>query len=140
MLLLDTDTLTIVQNAEGSLYGRLKARLDAEGDDVATSIVSFEEQVRGWLALIARAKRPEQQLVAYRQLHELLADFQTRPVLRFDERALREFARLRREHRRAGSMDLKIAAVAIASDATLVTRNISDFAGIGELRVLDPLK
>lgn len=42
MIILDTDTLSIVQRAEGPAYDRLVRRLDAADDDVAVTIVSFE--------------------------------------------------------------------------------------------------
>ena len=56
MIVLDTDVLSIVQRADGPAYDRLAQRLDAADDEVAVSIVSFEEQMRGWLAYVARSK------------------------------------------------------------------------------------
>jgi tRNA(fMet)-specific endonuclease VapC len=38
---------------------------------------------------------------------------------------------------RIGTMDLKIAATALANDATLLTRNTSDFGRIPGLRIED---
>ena len=43
MIVLDTDILGIVQRAAGPGYDRLVLRLDAAEDEVAVSIVSFEE-------------------------------------------------------------------------------------------------
>jgi predicted nucleic acid-binding protein len=39
------------------------------------------------------------------------------------------------EHRRAGTLDLKIAAICLAHGATLLTRNVVDFENITSLRV-----
>ncbi|HZZ79500.1 MAG TPA: hypothetical protein VFE62_13335 [Gemmataceae bacterium] len=54
MLVLDTDLLTIIQRQEGAAYERLVARLKplAEKEPVAITIVSLEEQMRGWLAFL----------------------------------------------------------------------------------------
>ena len=45
------------------------------------------------------------------------------------------FVSFRRQGIRLGSMDLKIACIALVHDATLLTRNTSDFAQIPGLRV-----
>ena len=85
MIILDTDVLSIVQRAAGLEYDRLIRRLESADDEVAVSIVSFEEQMRGWLAFIARAKSSSQQINGYAKLHALLDDFITRPILDFDQ-------------------------------------------------------
>lgn len=48
-----------------------------------------------------------------------------------------EFQRLKRSRLRIGTMDLKIAAIALVHDATLITRNRADFAKVPGLRVED---
>ena len=95
MIILDTDVLSIVRRADGPEYDNLVERLDSADDDIAVSIISFEEQMRGWLAFIARAKSAYQQIEAYARLHALLEDFTTRPVLDFDEDSAVEFERLK---------------------------------------------
>jgi len=44
-----------------------------------------------------------------------------------------EFERLRQEGVRIGTMDLKIAAIALANDAPVITRNTQDFARVPNL-------
>ena len=58
-------------------------------------------------------------------------------VIEFDEKSATEFQRLKKLYPRLGSMDLKIAAIAIANDAILLTRNLTDFGQIQELRAED---
>lgn len=58
-------------------------------------------------------------------------------MLAFDARAAVEFQRSRKERRRLGTNDLKIVAIALANNATLLTRNASDFAQIGALKKED---
>lgn len=103
---------------------------------VWVTIISFEEQLRGWLEYVKRAKA-HQLPAAYAKLNELNEDFSTRPVLPFDDRAAQEYERLLREKTRVGTMDLRIAAICVANDQTLVTRNVQHFVRIGGLDVQD---
>jgi len=64
VIIVDTDNLSIVQRGNGQEYERLARRLDAVADEVTVSIISFEEQMRGWLAFIARARSAGQQIIA----------------------------------------------------------------------------
>jgi len=137
VIILDTDVLTIVQRADGQAYVRLVRRLDAADDEVAVSIVSFEEQVRGWLAFIAGARSSNQQINAYARLHALIEDFTTRPILDFDQSSALELEKLKASKVRVGTMDLKIAAIAIVHDALLISRNLSDFRKAPGLHVED---
>jgi predicted nucleic acid-binding protein len=95
--------------------------------------------MRGWLAVIAKAKSPGHQTAGYNRLHSLLKDYQRLPVLDFDERSANLFAELRRHHRRHGAADLKIAAITMIASAKLLSRNLRDFASIDGLRAENPL-
>lgn len=140
MLILDTALITILFRGAAPERISLVSWLDASNDrDAYVTIISFEEQMRGWLAFIARATGPEQQSDGYTRLGELLSNFGEIPVLPFDVRAARYFEGLRRKYRRHGAADLKIATIAITNDATLLTRNIRDFRGVDELSVVNPL-
>jgi tRNA(fMet)-specific endonuclease VapC len=106
-------------------------------DEVATTIISYEEQTRGWLARIARVQTVDRQVAVYRELKRQLLNYCLIPVLDFDERAAAEFGRLRRARIRIGAMDLKIAAIVLANSATLLSRNLSDFGKVPSLPVED---
>jgi tRNA(fMet)-specific endonuclease VapC len=138
MIVFDTDMLSIIQRVAGEEYLRLISRLKAlPVQPVYATIVSFEEQARGWLAYIASAKNLRQQIEAYARLRKLLEDFQMHPVLDFDERAASEYKRLRTARIRIGTMDLRIAAIALAHQATLVSKNLKDFRKVPNLVVED---
>src|SRR5690348_2892047 len=126
MVLLDTDLLTLLERG-GSSSLQLQLRLDEiPPTQVATTIISYEEQSRGWMARIAQAKTKAQYESLYRMLSEHLATFCELPVVPFDSKAVEMYFKLRGGFR-IGTMDLKIAAIALANDATLLTRNLSDF-------------
>jgi tRNA(fMet)-specific endonuclease VapC len=139
MLILDTDLLTIVQRKIGDVYARLDARLEAASatELIGVTIVSFEEQMRGWLAWIARARTLAQQIEAYRRLHELFDDFHTRRILDFDVPSAQQYQNLMHSKVRIGTMDRRIAAVAMANGATLLSRNLRDFRKVPGLRTED---
>jgi tRNA(fMet)-specific endonuclease VapC len=136
MLVLDTDLLTIVQREQGLLYERLIARLQLviETETVAITIVSLEEQMRGWLAFL---KQHDNIVVGYRRLHALFRDFQKRVVLDFDDAASDVYAKLKLRRVRIPTMDLRIAAIVLANDATLLTANTRDFAKVPGLKFED---
>lgn len=54
-------------------------------------------------------------------------------MLDFDKVASTNFESLRKTHRRLGTMDLRIAAIAITQNVILVTRNTQDFIDIENL-------
>jgi tRNA(fMet)-specific endonuclease VapC len=138
MVVLDTDHLSLLDRDRGPAARRLAARLSALAPEgIATTIVNFEEQMRGWLAYLARARTVADQINAYGRLARYLRRYSRVTVLEFDAAAGVEFQRLRKTHRRVGSMDLKIAAVVLARAATLLTRNLSDFRQIDKLKVED---
>lgn len=55
-------------------------------------------------------------------------------MLAFDKISADRFLRYRKEAIRIGSMDLKIACIVMAHDATLLTRNASDFERVPGLK------
>ena len=63
MILLDTDHVSLLKYPESERGARLERKLGAlpRGEVVATSIVSIEEQMRGWLAAIAKERESRRQ-------------------------------------------------------------------------------
>jgi len=55
MILLDTDHISLLQTRETPSAFALQARLEAfPSDEVVTTVITLDEQRRGWLALIRR--------------------------------------------------------------------------------------
>jgi tRNA(fMet)-specific endonuclease VapC len=137
MYLLDTDHLSLLErNAPASFP--LQERLDAiPAREIATTIITYEEQMRGWLARAAQASSIERMLTAYARLQTHVETFRGIPVVAFDEQAGVEFERLRQARIRIGTMDLKIAAIVLANNAILLSRNRVGFGKVPGLRVED---
>jgi tRNA(fMet)-specific endonuclease VapC len=101
------------------------------------TIVSYEEQVRGWLACVAASRSTVDLVEAYRELRRQLQNYCTWKVLPFTEIAATKYQELRNKKLRVGSMDLRIAALALVHDATLLSRNLIDFRRVPDLKVED---
>ncbi len=137
MYLLDTDHVSLI--ARGGAEGRriLERLTGTEQHLIAVSIISYEEQVRGWLSEISSARTVDRQKSKYNELTRMLMYYCVTPILAFDDNAISEYQRLWLMRLRIGTMDLKIAAIALANDVTLLTRNILDFAKVPDLRIED---
>ena len=134
MNLLDSDHLTVLQFPTSPRAVRLTDRLDTAGVPSATTVVNVEESMRGWMAAIAKERKPRRQVFAYRELADLFDFFAGFHIVPFDEAAADEFARLRAAKVRIATSDLKIAAVALTRGALLLTANRRDFEQVPGLR------
>jgi tRNA(fMet)-specific endonuclease VapC len=98
MIILDTDHLSILQHPENPQQERLLAAMERSADaDFATTSISLEEQMRGWLAAISRARDVHKQLRYYERLTGLVEFYSRWQVIAFDEAAADLFVGFRRE-------------------------------------------
>ena len=137
--LLDTDHISELQ---GIAIGgrRLTERLGRIApDDYGTTIITFEEQIRGRLAQAAASKATAaaSSVTFYALLNGTLRFYQNIAVWQYTQEAALRYEALRSAKIRVGTQDLKIAAVALSAGATLLTRNARDFAQIPSLLVED---
>ena len=138
MIILDTDCLSLLERQTGTGYLRLQRKLDEfPSDEITTTIITFEEQMRGWMAYLARMRSIDEQVLAYETLKQYFDYFKTLTVIDFDERAAEIYKNLKQNKIRIGTMDLKIAAIAISRNAILVSRNLRDFEEVPNLVVKD---
>lgn len=133
MLVLDTDHLSEleVQSPSGL---RLLARLEQARQEAFITAVTCEEQLRGWLAEIKRNSKPRSQMVAYARLIRTVESHARWPILLLDDESIAEYEALEKLRVRIGTNDLKIAAIAKAHNATLLTRNRLDFSKVQGLK------
>ncbi len=130
MILLDTDHVTILGYPESERCKRLSQRLESAGDEiVSVSCVTVEEQMRGWLAAIAKERQPRRQVAPYREFTELWAFFPILPFTDVDATRVESWGSIH-----VGNMDKKIAATAITTNSLLLTANRRDYSLIPGLR------
>ena len=136
--LLDTDHISILQRHAGSEYATLLMQIAQHPPtDLACSIISFHEQVLGCHTYISQARRAEDVVRGYGMLDQVLRDFAEALVIPFDAAAAVVFEGLVTQRIRIGTMDLRIAAIALSREMVLVTRNASDFRKVPGLRIED---
>jgi len=131
---LDTDIISMLQHGDPVVAANVG---NYDPDQVATTIISVEEQLSGWYALLRRAKTAKVLVPVYQRMSETVRFFGSLPLLTFTEVAASVYERLRKQKSRTGRMDLRIAAIALAHRAAIVTRNVNDFVDIEGLLVLD---
>ena len=138
MFLLDTDHVTISQQQTTPAYDRLIWRVRQHSPtDFFVSIISFHEQVMGWNAYISQAQNVTSVVRGYERLQRVLSNFSEAQVIPFDSAAASTFDDLRAQRIRIGTMDLKIASIALTRDALLLSANLRDFRHVPNLHVED---
>ena len=137
MIVLDTDHLSCLEwgSQESAI---LRSRLAESTDQmIVVSIVSYEEQMRGWMGLLAKTPDVMRQVDAYSRLRKHLQLYCSIPILDFSLRAAEQFEEFRQNKIRIGTMDLKIAATCVCENALLLTRNSVDYSKVAGLRFDD---
>ena len=134
LYVLDTDHLSLILRGHPRIRERLTTILP---EDIAITIITAEEQLRGRLAQVSKAIDGDSRLRAYRYLHQTIGDLAKLHILNYDANANRVFEQLKQQRIRIGSQDLRIAAVTLANEGILVTRNSSDFKQVPGLTFVD---
>jgi tRNA(fMet)-specific endonuclease VapC len=137
VIVLDTDHMVEFVKGTSQESLRLQARLENCAEDFSTTIVTAEELTRGWLAEIRRVKDLQKQILPYARLEKTLATLGSWKILPWNEPAVQNIQSLRRLKLKIGTMDLKIASIALAHTATLLTRNAVDFVRVPGLAIDD---
>lgn len=135
--LLDTDHLTLLQKQDGQECAAIVGHVNRVGqENVAASVVSFHEQVLGCHAKINKARRAADLVRWYRVMAELLDMYAAMPLAPFDGAAATALDALPGSLR-IGTMDLRIAAIALSRTLVVVTRNSQDFSQVPGLTIED---
>jgi tRNA(fMet)-specific endonuclease VapC len=133
-VILDTDHFSAVdrQSAAGE---RLQRRIASFDGDIFISVITIEEVMRGWISMLGSRKKLRDEIGIYQRLRhsaEVIGDWD---VLPWEADSLALFEHLRAQRIRMSTMDLKIACIALLHEATLLTRNLTDFRKVPGLKV-----
>ncbi len=136
--LLDTDHLSILQRKAGREYLQLSAWMTQLVPlDFACCVVSLHEQVVGAHAYLNQAKNSAGLIRGYELLERLPRDYLAFTLLPFDAAAVVIYDQLLAQNLRVGTMDLRLASIALSRNLTVLTRNLRDFGRVPGLSIAD---
>ena len=137
MILLDTDHLSVLLDPRHSRQRELFTKLESAHRNVAIPIIAVEEQLRAWLAQVRRSASSTALITPYQRLTKLIDFLAEWRIAEWNEETARIFDDLRARRIRVGTQDLRIAAIALAHDALLLSANLRDFRRVPELHCED---
>lgn len=134
MYLLDTDHIVLLQHNGGAARNLILERMSAHPvEHFFVSVVSFHEQFAGWQAALSRKSPPEVVCRAYLEFERLIDAYASVQVASFGLPEAARFEALRSQKVRIGTMDLRIASIALVRGWTVLTRNAVDFEQVPSL-------
>jgi tRNA(fMet)-specific endonuclease VapC len=132
---LDTDICGFVQSSHPNVLRHILAV--ASETSIVTTIITFGEDLGGWLPACRHAKDSATRTKAYARLQSGLNFYLKRRCLPFDIAAAVVFDNLKSLKLHIGNNDLSIAAITLSVGGILVTRNAKDFQRIPNLTLED---
>jgi len=131
---LDTTTITLLRHGNFNIQKEINKHT---GDTVAITSVNVDEYLSGWYTVLRRARDNASEAAASHDLAGAMMLLARFPVLPVTEASLDRADQFVKARMNVGKMDLKIAALALELDATVVTNNIRDFSRVPGLKVED---
>jgi tRNA(fMet)-specific endonuclease VapC len=134
LYVLDTDITTLYRRGHEAV---MRYALTHPPEELAITVITVEEQLSGWYSLLRQARASADLTRVYDRLVETVMFFSSIHILSFTQPAVAQYDQLRSMRLRIGTLGLRIATIALASGATLVTRNVQDFQRIPGLVIED---
>jgi len=135
LFILDTDTLSLLQDGHPVVVQNVSSH--ERVDDVVITAITLEEQLAGWHRLLRQAKTRDRVARAYRELVATVQFVGVRQILQFDLAAILRYESLLKMRLNVRKNDLRIAAIALETAGTVVTRNLRDFQRVPGLLCVD---
>jgi tRNA(fMet)-specific endonuclease VapC len=131
---LDTDTLSLFRDGHPNVLSRVSKVPIIE---IGTTIITVEEQLSGWYSFIRKTTKPIDLERGYAQLAKTIRFYARIFIQDFPLTAMTRYQQLKSLKLNIGTMDLRIAAIAIHFGGTVVTRNVRDFSRVPGLMIED---
>jgi tRNA(fMet)-specific endonuclease VapC len=135
--ILDTDCVSLFLEGNTQIGERAASKFP----DVAITIITVQEVFNGWAGRINDPSQANQLVWLYTKLWRTTEFFKKVTILNFTETAQTYHQNLLSENKLLAKKrlekDIRIAAIALANDGIMVTRNHRDFSLIPHLRIED---
>jgi len=132
LYVMDTDTVSLYQHGHPRVCAAVNAQAAGE---VVITVMTIEEQLSGWYSELRRARTPAKLAGIYQRMANTVRFYSSLPILSFSEPAIAQYQSLQRQKINIGKSDLRIAAIALEQNDTVVTRNTKDFQRVPGLRI-----
>lgn len=133
LYLLDTDTFSLyLDERDTALIERIHS---TPPEQLAVSVITAEEQLDGWQAFIKKSRSPEMMAYGYDRYARNIVSLSRLQIIGFAPSTQARLAALKATVKNVGGNDLRIAATALETGATVVTRNRRDFERVPGLTV-----
>ena len=134
LYILDTDHVSLFQRENPLVLERIKK---INNEHIAVTVITVQEQMRGWMNVINRYGNTDSLIWSYQGLFDAVKFFYTINILNFDQAVYDIYLKLKSQKRRIGTQDLRIASIALSVDGIVVTRNQKDFGQVPNLGLED---
>jgi tRNA(fMet)-specific endonuclease VapC len=135
--ILDTDHVSLILRGDS----KIQAVIENIKGDIYTSIITAQELFNGWVVRINNAKSSDDIIKLYAEFHQSINYLKKTDILSFNDVADLHFRQLLQKNpslRKARlQKDMRIAAIALSLDATVITRNRRDFEQVPGLKIED---
>jgi tRNA(fMet)-specific endonuclease VapC len=135
MIAFDTNVVTEILLGDGRCVELASA---IPSHEQAVPVIVIEEIVRGRLTVIRQAEAGKARISlerAYQLFQDTFSDARRLQILSYNASADSVYQQWRQQGIRVSTHDLRIAAICVAHDAKLISRNRRDFELIPELTV-----
>ncbi|MBE9216705.1 type II toxin-antitoxin system VapC family toxin [Plectonema cf. radiosum LEGE 06105] len=132
--ILDTDHASLFLAGNKSII----TQVAKHSNDVAITVITVQELFNGWAGKLNDPTQQSNLVHLYTKLWKTTEFFKVITVLNFEEDAENTYQALRQNKALAKKRiekDLRIASIALAQNATIVTRNYKDFSQIPNLNI-----
>jgi tRNA(fMet)-specific endonuclease VapC len=133
--ILDTDHASLFLAGNKSIA----VQVAAHSDDVAITVITVQELFNGWMGRLNNPAQINNLAHLYTKLWATTEFFKVITVLNFDRKSENYYQILQQSSKTLAKKriekDLRIASIALAEDATIVTRNYKDFSQIPNLKI-----
>lgn len=133
--ILDTDHTSLFLEGDRSVIAKV-AQMDS---NLAITVITVQELFNGWVVRINNPAYASNLVWLYTKLLRTTEFIKIIRVLNFDEAADTCYRKILQDYRQLDKKrlhkDLRIAAITLSLDATLVTRNYRDFSQVPNLKI-----